>query len=486
MANEVTVLATILVIEDDDDLRFGVVRSLCGDGHEVLEAASLPAARSALSSHVFDVVLTDYNLGPDDGVGLVEELRNEGFTGGLVVMTGFGSIELAVRAMKGGADDFLEKPIKLDELKKLMKRLLEDGAARRRLRLYERMDERSAEQNRPLGESEPWLEMLKMSERLAQIPLSRVQEGSGGPLPTILLLGETGTGKGVVARHIHESGSRAGVKAPFVHVNCSALPPQLVEGELFGHEKGAFTDARDAKEGLFEMADGGTIFLDEIGDLPMEMQTKLLIVLERGVFRRVGGTRERTVRARVIAATNRNLDQAVGDGQFRRDLLYRLNGFTIEIPPLRARAGDMKLIARTFLDRFRREFGRGRATFSPACMSLIEHHEWVGNVRELLNAVQRAAMLSDGDVIGPQDLGLTTGSRDDGDGGLASGEPRFDFHGGICRAEEVEKALMSQALTHTRGNVSKAARLIGMQRSSFRYRIERYGLDSLIQEFVGK
>ncbi len=485
MAMLEAVLAKILVIEDDDDLRFGVSRSLRSDGHDVHEAATLEAARLALSSQVFDIVLTDFNLGADDGVTLVEELREEGFTGGLVVMTGFGSIDLAVRAMKGGADDFIQKPIKLDELKKLMGRLLEDGAAKRRLRLFERMDERRNEENRPLGESESWLNMLALAERLAQIPISRQENSEGGSLPTILLLGETGSGKGVVARHMHESGSPSGAKRPFVHINCSALPPQLVEGELFGHEKGAFTDARDAKEGLFEMGDGGTIFLDEIGDLPMEMQTKLLIVLERGVFRRVGGTRERTVRARVIAATNRDLDQAVEDGQFRRDLLYRLNGFTVKIPPLRTRTGDAKLIARAFLNRFRSEFGREPAVFSDACLSLVGGHEWVGNVRELQNAVQRAAMLADGKVIEPHDLGLMSSGASLGQH-AANGEPVFDFEHGICRAEEVEKALMTQALNYTKGNVSKAARLIGMQRSSFRYRIERYDLGELIQEFAGR
>ncbi len=483
MAKREVVLATILVIEDDDDLRFGVVRSLRGDGHDVREAATLSAARKELESHAFDVVLTDYNLGSDDGVALVGDLRKEGFAGGIVVMTGFGSIELAVRAMKVGADDFLEKPIKLDELKKLVTGLLEDRAARRRLRLYERMDRHRVERERPLGESGAWKRTLTLAERLSKIPITGREEGSGGKLPTILLLGETGSGKGVLARHMHEAGTVPGGKSPFVHINCSALPPQLVEGELFGHEKGAFTDARESKEGLFEMAEGGTIFLDEVGDLPLEMQTKLLTVLERGVFRRVGGTRERTVHARVIAATNHDLDSAVETGAFRRDLLYRLNAFVVKIPPLRDREGDAVLIAREMLKRFRREFGLGEASFSPACERVLKRHEWIGNVRELVNAVQRAAMLADSDVIEVDDLGLASSSGS-GEHAVASGVPRFDFEDGVHRAEEVEKELMAQALAHTGGNVSSAARLIGMQRSSFRYRIERYGLDEMIQELA--
>jgi len=482
------VLARILVIEDDDDLRFGVTRSLRKDDHEVDEASTLAEARKALASHTYDVVLTDYNLGPDDGVALVKELRDDGFAGAVVVMTGFGSIELAVRAMKFGADDFLEKPVKLDEVRALVGKLIERTAAEKRLKLYERLDRRHAELSRPIGESDLWKKTLDLCEKLACMPvMSRgADPGSpgGGALPTILLLGETGSGKGVLARHIHEAGTPKGARLPFVHINCSALPPQLVEGELFGHEKGAFTDAREAKEGLFEMADGGTIFLDEIGDLPLEMQTKLLTVLEQGVFRRVGGTRERTVRARVIAATNHDLEKDAAEGKFRRDLFYRLNAFTVTVPPLRARGNDAVLIAQRMLERYRSEYGRGPARLTADAEEAIRTHPWVGNVRELLNAVQRAAMLVDSSEINASDLALFGGT----DAGMTEEAPggklRFDFDHGIHTAEEVERELMVQALARTRGNVSRAARLIGMQRSSFRYRIERYGLGELIQELA--
>jgi DNA-binding NtrC family response regulator len=481
-------LARVLVIEDDDDLRFSVVRSLRAAGHDPAEAASLPAARALMDARAFDIVLTDYNLGPDDGVAHVGRMREDGFAGGVVVMTGFGSVELAVRAMKLGADDFLEKPIKLDELKATVERLAADQSARRKLRFYERLERRAVERERPLGRSVPWAQTMSLAERLAGIPLAPKADNSrapGGVLPTILLLGETGAGKGVIARHVHEAAGDAG--APFVHINCSALPAQLVEGELFGHERGAFTDAREAKEGLFEMADGGTIFLDEIGDLPLEMQTKMLTVLERGIFRRVGGTRERTVRARVIAATNRDLDAAVAGGQFRRDLLYRLNTFVVPIPPLRKRGDDAVLIGRAMLERFRGEFGLPPARFSPAAERVLAEHPWPGNVRELLNAVQRAAMLADEPVIEPEDLGLACGSDSPHAGiVIAGGGLRFDFDRGLHRADDVEKELMVQALEHTRGNVSRAARLIGMQRSSFRYRIQRYDLDALVQEFSGR
>ncbi|GAB4385206.1 MAG: sigma-54 dependent transcriptional regulator [Phycisphaerales bacterium] len=482
-------MARILVIEDDSDLRFGVARALRKDDHEVVEAATLAAARKALDAQSFDVVLTDYNLGDDDGLLLVEKLRGEGFAGAIIVMTGFGSVELAVRAMKGGADDFLEKPVKLDELRTLIGRLLEDQAARRRLKLYERLDRRMVEMDRPIGDSEPWRRTVELCERLARMPVIRRpgEAVQGTALPTILLLGETGTGKGVLARHIHECGTPEGVCRPFVHVNCSALPPQLVEGELFGHERGAFTDARESKEGLFEMADGGTLFLDEIGDLPLEMQTKLLTVLESGTFRRVGGTRERSISARVIAATNHDLEKDVSEGRFRRDLYYRLNAFTVTIPPLRQRQGDALLIAQRMLERYRAEYGLAPARLTPQAEERIASHQWVGNVRELINAVQRAAMLVEGDVIDACDL--TLGSSPSADAAQAAstpGELRFDFENGIHTAEDVERELMIQALKRTRGNVSRAARMINMQRSSFRYRIERYKLDHLIQELAGR
>lgn len=474
-------MATLLVIEDDDDLRFSVARSLRSAGHEVEEAATLSAARSKVASRDFDIILTDFNLGADDGIAHVGDLRSAGFAGGIIVMTGFGSVELAVRAMKLGADDFLEKPVKLDELVNIVSRLADRQTELKRLRLFERAHRSEAERHRPLGSSTVWKSTLDLAERLAQIPLPR--QGSNSPLPTLLLLGETGVGKGVIARHIHQSGSAA--NAPFVHINCSALPPQLVEGELFGHEKGAFTDARESREGLFEMADGGSIFLDEVGDLPIDVQTKLLTVLERGQFRRVGGNKERTFKARVIAATNRDLEQAVNDGQFRRDLLYRLNAFVIRIPALRDRGSDALDIARASLDRFRTEFGLAPAQFSPHAEQVIVSRAWAGNVRELLNAVQRAAMLSEHPIIDVSDLGLD-GSTAATPNTQSNGQLRFDFTAGTHKAEDVERELMVQALAFTRGNVSRAARLIGMQRSSFRYRIERYGLEPLIEEIAGR
>ncbi len=440
-------------------------------------------------------------LGSENGIDLVRELRADEFDGVIVVITAHGTVESAVGAMRDGADDYIQKPLSLTELSIQVDKLLEHRRMARRLQLYERLEQSREQSNEVVGDSRIWKSTLSLAARLAEIPISSSDAGSGGgSLPGILLLGETGVGKGVLARYIHAqadavAGARSGGKSPaslpFVHVNCSALPATLVEGELFGHERGAFTDAREARAGLFEMADGGTIFLDEISEMPLELQAKLLLVVEHGVFRRVGGTKERSVRARVIAASNQDLDQRVQAGTFRRDLLYRLNAFTIRIPPLRERGEDALRIADATLDRLIRRYARPGLTFGQAAREAILEHAWPGNVRELVNSVQRAAMLCEGPAIEPLDLGLTgpipTPVLSAGQPGpAATTELVFDFQNGIHTADEVEKALLKQALEQTKGNVSKAAKLIGMQRSSLRYRIERYNLDSYVTEVARK
>ncbi len=482
-------MAKILTIEDEDNLRFSIRRTLARSGHTVSEAACLCDARALLETTAFDLILTDVILGSENGLDLVQSLRAEGNDAVIVVMTAFGTVESAVAAMKAGADDYLQKPLSLEELSLQVDRWLKHQRVARRASLYERL-ERVREENHDLvGESPAWRETVDVARRLAAIPLA--DDGVEGSLPTTLLVGETGTGKGVLARFIHaaatgEAARNNGGAPPFVHVNCSALPAALVEGELFGHEKGAFTDAREARPGLFEMADGGTIFLDEISEMPLELQAKLLLVVEHGTFRRVGGTKERQVRARVIAASNQDLHERVDAGRFRRDLLYRLNTFTVTIPPLRERGGDARLLAETMLERMGRRYGRTDMAFSDAALAAIESHSWPGNVRELVNAVQRAAMLAPGRVVEPADLALTAARSVPAvsvrPAPPSNGTLRFDFESGEHTAEAVERMLIMQALEETRGNVSRAAKLIGMQRSSFRYRIERYRLEEFVTE----
>jgi two-component system response regulator AtoC len=528
-------VARILVIEDEENLRFTIRRALTKAGYFVTDVADLGAARKATHDSDFDVVLTDIALGAhDNGLDFVRELRSDavGFDGTIVVMTAFSSVENAISALRLGADDYLQKPLSLEELGLQVAKWIEHRRLARKVKLYERLEKSREQEWEVIGNSPAWRSTLAMADKLAAIPLpSGEGERDGrmgdGALPCILITGETGVGKGVLARQIHtrayEHAKRQGQKdageCPFVHVNCSALPASLVEGELFGHEKGAFTDAREARAGLFEMADGGTIFLDEVSETPLEFQAKLLTVVEHGVFRRVGGTKERRVRVRVIAASNQNLEERVKAGQFRRDLLYRLNAFTVRISPLRERAHDAVLIAEVMLDRLGRRYGRPGRLLSPAARAAIQAHDWPGNVRELVNAVQRAVMLSDDGDIEPEDLGLTDMNTDilspttshasttlpdvsaDRNGFITDpraangshhsvGTPHsglsFDFERGIHKATDVEKELIMQALRFTKGNVSRAAKLIGMQRSSMRYRIDRYGLERYVVEVANR
>ncbi len=454
-------------------------------------------------------MLSDISLGDENGIHFIRELRHDGFDGVAVLMTGNATIETAIQALRDGADDYLIKPLRMDDLSIQVQHWIEHRRLARRVRLYERIELARNPADEIVGESTPWKHALGLAARLAGIPIDSPPSNSdslarpifsataglgGSSLPCILLVGETGVGKGVLARYIHLEAARLAQRAaptpnqtlpPFVHVNSSALPASLIEAELFGHEKGAFTDAADARVGLFEMADGGTIFLDEISEMPLDLQAKLLLVVEQGIFRRVGGSKERSVRARVIAASNQDLDSRADSGSFRRDLLYRLNAFTIRIPPLRERGNDAVIVAAAMLERFVRRYAREPLRLTDAAERAIRAHPWPGNVRELANAVQRAAMLGDSPDISPADLGLalpaslghTVSATLSTPGSLV-----FDFQTGIHTAEAVEKLLIQQALEYTKGNVSRAAKLIGLQRSSLRYRIERYQLDPFIAE----
>ncbi|MFN7021941.1 MAG: sigma-54-dependent transcriptional regulator [Phycisphaerales bacterium] len=513
-------MARILVIDDEENLRFTIRRILIKSGHAVSEARNLGEAREANRRSDFDLILSDVMLGPENGLDLVRELRADGFDGVIVVMTAFSNVGDAVAAMRDGADDYLSKPLSLEELGLQVEKWIEHRRLQQRVRLYERLEQSKSNQDDLIGQSPRWKQAVMLADRLAAIPVGDGPSASSavGPesgansLPCILISGETGTGKGVMARYIHRRacgltkrpGGKPDAEPAFVHVNCSALPASLVEGELFGHEKGAFTDAREARAGLFEMADGGTIFLDEIAEMPLELQAKLLLVVEQGVFRRVGGTKERHVRVRVIAASNQDLESRVAAGQFRRDLLYRLNAFEIRLPALRDREGDALLIAENALDRWSRRYARSGVRFDDRALAAIAAHPWPGNVRELVNSVQRAVMLSENGTIGVEDLGLSgpseaahvdrphfTGREAELTDHSTYGHPRsgklvFDFVNGPYLAEDVERELVIQALRHTQGNVSRAARLIGMQRSSLRYRIERYQLDALVAEMANR
>ena len=461
--------------------------------HTVVECASLSEAAAAMAEGEFDLVVTDVNLPDGNGIDFVRKARSDGFDGIAVIVTAFGTIETAVAAMKQGADDFLQKPLKMEELPLQTEKWLQQRKVARRLKLYERLEQSRDEGKAIVGNSKAWQECcaspIAWRPCRSQTPMPQGSRNRGRRSDSPLL-GETGVGRRL-ARFIHHAPSRRKARRngsadpndnpPFVHVNCSALPTTLVESELFGHEKGAFTDAREPKAGLFEMAEGGTIFLDEISEMPLELQTKLLVVVEQGRYRRIGGTKDKHVRARVITASNQDLDQRAADGRFRRDLLYRLNTFTVRLPPLREREGDVALIASSALASFARRYGRETPLLTDGALAALAAYRLPGNVRELVNAMQRVAMLFDGDSLTPPTSGSARPAPM-----RARPADRLSLSrlppGELPRAEDLDRDLVKDALRKSPGNVSRAARLIGLTRAGMRYRVEQFGLAQFVKE----
>jgi DNA-binding NtrC family response regulator len=370
------------------------------------------------------------------------------------MMTAFSTIESAVEAMKLGAYHYVNKPFNLDEVALLVENALETSSLRREVRTLRTTQGREYGFDAIIGASPA---MQRIKALLARVAAS--------PASTVLLTGETGTGKDLAAKAVHYNSDRA--THSFVNITCSALPEQLLESELFGHERGAFTDARQQKRGLFETADGGTVFLDEIGEMTPALQAKLLRFLEEKTFKRVGGLADVRVDVRVIAATNRNLEEQVEAGRFREDLFYRLQVMPITLPALRERRGDIPLLASYFIDRFNREFRKRVRGLSPAATEVLEQYQWPGNVRELRNAIERAMLLIDREWLEPEDF--TTLTR-------TVNPTQFRLPAEGVNLEEVERQLLTQALERAGGNQTQAAQLLGINRDQVRYRIEKFGL----------
>ena len=414
-----------------------------------------------------DVVLVDHNLPDGTGLAMIETIRAEDRWTRLVMITAHGGVELAVAAMKAGANDYLTKPVALSEVTLVAGRMLEQARLENSLAYYAGRERAVSGVERIVGQSPAIVEVKRRIRFLVQAETKASPEGTE-PGPPVLILGETGTGKELVARALHFDGPRAA--HPFVSVNCAALPEQLVESELFGHEKGAFTGATERKIGLFQSADGGTLFLDEIGELPLAQQGKLLRALEERMIRPVGALRDRAVNVRFVAATNAAIEERARAGEFRSDLLYRLNTITLSIPPLRQRGEDVVRVAESFAAEFGRRYGRDRLSFTPAARQALLHHAWPGNIRELRNSIEQAALLCSRDAIDVSDLAL----RDLPSLSPATIAAQEGANDG--KLVEAEKALIIAALRQHAGNVTLAARALGVSRDTLRYRMEKFAL----------
>jgi DNA-binding NtrC family response regulator len=448
--------ATILVVDDESLIRWSLAERLKGEGYRVLEAETGRAAIDHLPEGV-DLVLLDYRLPDTDGVSVLRRIKEFDQDILVIMLTAYATVETAVEAMQLGAFHFANKPFNLDEVVATVESALETTRLRREVRRLRSNAARPYTLHSIIGSSEDITALRHLVARVATSPAS-----------TVLLTGESGTGKDLVAKTIHYASHRAG--RPFMNITCSALPEQLLESELFGHERGAFTDAQAQKRGLLETADGGTVFLDEVGEMVPGLQAKLLRFLEEKAFKRVGGAADIKVDVRVIAATNRSLEEEVAKGRFRSDLFYRLNVVPIVLPPLRSHPQDIPLLVEYFIDGFNAEFRKKVLGATPAAYTLLEQYPWPGNVRELRNVVERAMLLSAGQRLDAQDFAALHLADKSTNG--------FELPASGIDVEQLERSLVVQALRRVAGNQTRAATLLGLNRDQIRYRIEKFGLSA--------
>lgn len=447
----------VLIIDDEELVRELMRDSLESRSYEVWCAKSGRQGMQ-LASQGPDLVFLDYRLPDADGFEMLARIKEIDADLPVIMLTGYSSVEHAVKAMKQGAYHYVSKPFEMEEVAVLAQRALESTALQREVRALRqaRGDGSGSTVDRIIGESPAVKRAKSLLARIAQSPAS-----------TVLLTGESGTGKDLAAQVLHSQSERA--SGPFLTITCSAVPDSLLESELFGHERGAFTDAKTLKRGLLEHAHGGTVFLDEIGEMAPALQAKLLRFLESKTLRRVGGSTDFRADVRIVAATNVDLAEAVRERQFREDLYYRLAVLTVHIPPLRERIDDVPLLATHFIEDFNREFRKQVRRVSPGAMQMLRAHSWPGNVRELRNAIERAILLAESEELREQDFGML--------GATAIEQDSFRLPSSGVDFRELERSLVLQALERAGGNKTRAAMLLGMNRDQIRYRIEKFDLE---------
>jgi len=464
----------ILILEDEKLLRMTMRKRLEGEGYRVFEAATGQIALDLIRDDEPDLLLLDYKLPDMTGVDVLRQVREMHLDTSAILLTAYSSIGTAVEAMKLGAHDYLDKPVDYDELLATIAKALETTRLRREVRRHRTELVRLYGIANIVGRSKATEQILMMIRKVADSAAS-----------TVLIQGESGTGKDVVAKAIHYASNRA--DKPFMNITCTALTESLLESEMFGHERGAFTDAKTLKKGLLEVANGGTVFLDEIGDMGAQLQSKVLRFLEDKTFKRVGGSVDIRVDVRVIAATNRDLEQLARSGSFREDLFYRLNVVPIDLPPLRERKEDIPDLVDHFLEQFNRDFKKNTLRVTDEAMACLTRHDWPGNVRELRNVIERVMILEDRDEVDvtdlPEELVQRAGPVEDEDvasdpsaAGAASAAALIRLPDAGISLRDVQFELVRQALERTGGNQTKAAQLLRITRDALRYKMKSFGL----------